>query len=80
MNDLGRRRCVETVDADDADLCDSAPPASSCRRTVAASGGSSWWQLVHQAPKNNRTAGAPLPPPSAGTDTWLGPAAPMLAA
>src|ERR1700684_3950176 len=58
---------------------DSAPCAWSCLRTAAASGGSSWWQLGHQAPKNNRTAGVPFPPPSAGTDTWDDPVGPRLA-
>src|SRR5580692_9020568 len=58
---------------------ESAPCAWSCLRTAAASGGSSALQLGHQAPKNSRTAGVPLPPPSAGTDTWDGPVGPRLA-
>src|ERR1700677_4489740 len=58
---------------------ESAPCAWSCFRTVAASGGSSSWPLEHQAPKNNRTAGVPFPPPSAGTDTWDEPVGPTLA-
>ena len=59
---------------------DSGPPDRSCRRTTAVSGGSSCRQLVHQAPKNNSTAGVPLPPPSVGTDTWDEPVGPMLGA
>ena len=56
------------------------PPPHSCRRTVAVSGGSSAWQLEHQDPKNRSTAGVPLPPPSAGTATLLGPLGPTLEA